>query len=178
MATCEHGHVCVEGGQIGWKGAGSRSRGCRTPINGVRGPLEPPTHWEGSPRGRVTQTRLLACLQDKQAVALRSYPDEAHNQALRLHTMRNAQPFRHLHEHGVDSAAALFGHRLHRCRHLHTDAPVNEVASHSHLPFSSEKTQCSPHCGNALIAARTVRWALECEPWEAYRQAAWAHERV
>jgi hypothetical protein len=29
--------------------------------------LEPPTHWEGSPRGRVTQRRLLACLQDKQA---------------------------------------------------------------------------------------------------------------
>jgi hypothetical protein len=56
------------------------------------------------------------------------------------------------------------------------------VASHSHLPFSSEKTQCSPpcspQCGNALIAARTVRWVLEHEPWEAYRQAAWAHERV
>ena len=177
MATCEHGHVCVEGGQIGWKGAGSRLRGCRTPkwSSGAPRAAHPSGGQPERPGDAKTAT---ACLQDKQAVALRSCPDEAHNQALWLHTMRNAQPFRHLHEHGVDSAAALFGHHLHRCRHLHTDAPVNEVASHSHLPFSSEKTQCSPHCGNALIAARTVRWVLEHEPWEAYRQAAWTHERV
>jgi hypothetical protein len=42
-------------------------RTCVGALKELGRPLEPPTHWEGSPRGRVTQRRLLACLQDKQA---------------------------------------------------------------------------------------------------------------
>ena len=94
---------------------GYRSRGLPHTCVGVPKefgrPLEPPTHWEGRPRGRprgrVTQRRLLACLQDKQAAAVQSCPDEAHNQALRrAHTARNAQPLRFPLEVGIPSRAA------------------------------------------------------------------------
>ena len=61
----------------------------------------------GQPERPGDAKTAAACLQDKQAAAVRSCPDEAHNQALRrAHTVRNAQPLRFPLEVGIPGRAA------------------------------------------------------------------------
>ena len=61
----------------------------------------------GQPERPSDAKTAAACLQDKQAAAVRSCPDEAHNQALRrAHTVRNAQPLRFPLEVGIPGRAA------------------------------------------------------------------------
>ena len=95
----------AEGCWIAFERAGTHT--CVGAPKEFGGALEPPTPLGGQPERPGDAKTAAACLQDKQAAAVRSCPDEAHNQALRrAHTARNAQPLRFPLEVGIPSRAA------------------------------------------------------------------------